>query len=102
MPPITASSRFSLATSRLVKSKRFITLMLSRRLAPARGAVMAGSVLQHLAAGQQRRQDERGRSLGADRLLDRAVDDELQLVETGDGVVLDADGVQHRPHGTAD
>src|SRR5258708_25936380 len=102
MPPITASSRVSLRTSRLVSSKRFITLALAGQLAGFSCAIMAASRLEDFAAGQERREDERGRSLRGDRLLDRPVDDELQLIEPGDRVRLDRQRLEHRPHGAAD
>src|ERR1700733_10234107 len=59
------------------------------------------SLLENLAAGQKRRQDQRHRRLCRDRLLDRSVDDELEFVEPGRGVMLHRQRVEHRPHGAA-
>ena len=50
---------------------------------------------------KQRRQDEGDRRLRRHRLLDRAVDDEGKLVVARDGVMLDAERIEHRPHGPA-
>src|ERR1700754_1380360 len=91
MPATTASSWRSWATSRWVKSKRFITFVL----------LISGSPSKDFAAGQQRRQDAGDRCLGRHRLFDRAVDDECKLVVARDGVGLDAERIEHRPHGAA-
>src|SRR5690348_10962599 len=95
MPPTTASSFWSSATSRLVMSKRFRTF-------GSFGGISRSSLREGFAAGQQRRKDQACRRLGRDRLLDRAVQDELELVDAGDRVMLDAKRLEHRPHGAAD
>src|SRR5450755_499549 len=100
MPPTTASSRLSWPTSRLVKSKRFITLALCAPTAPV-CLVMGGSSLEHFAAGQQRREDEDDRGLCRHRLLDRAVDYEGELVLARDRMIFDAERIDNRPHGLA-
>src|SRR3954464_4575281 len=74
MPPTTASSFFNFAISREVRSKRFMTLVL-------RVLFMASSLVKRLAPGQQRREDQRHRRLRGEGLLDRAVDDEFELIE---------------------
>src|SRR5580692_129013 len=99
MPPMTASSFFSLATSLEVRSNRFITLVL--REAVLVWVFMPITLVEGLAAGQQRRQDQRHRRLRGNGLLDRPVDDEIELVEPGRGVMLHRQRVQHRPHGAA-
>src|SRR5215475_5664564 len=70
MPPITASSFFSFATRREVRSKRFITLVL--RAGCAACVVMPlASFVKDLAAGEQRREDQGHRRLRGDGLLHR-------------------------------
>src|SRR5262249_35034881 len=101
MPPTTASSRLSLPTKRRVSSKRLITLALPAGAGPC-VLVMAPSLLEHFAAGQQRREDQRSRRLRRHRLLDGAVEDELELVVARDGVVLERQRVEHGPHGASD
>src|SRR6266849_9756397 len=100
MPPITASWYFSFATSREVRSNRFITLMLRA------GGLVAmfmrfHSLLEDFAAGQKRRQDQRHRSLRGDGLFDRSIDDELEFVEPRGSVVLHRQRIEQRPHGAA-
>src|SRR5215831_19999515 len=101
IPPITASSFFSFATSREVRSKRFITLVL--RIAVLMDWLAWDRLfVEHLAAGEQRREDQRHRRLRGDGLLDRAIDDELGFLESCDGVMLHGERVQHWAHGAAD
>src|SRR6478609_9086344 len=95
MPPTTASSFFSLPSKREVTSKRFITLVL-------RVVFIASSLVKRLAAGQERREDQRHRRLRGKSLLERAIDDEFELVEPCRGVVFHRKRVEHRPHGAAD
>src|SRR5665647_1918628 len=101
MPPITASSRLSWPTRRWVRSKRFMIFALCAPMAPVCTWVMGCSILEHFAAGEQLRQDETGRRLGCDRLLDRAVDDESEFVLARDRMGFDAERIEHRPHGPA-
>src|SRR5664279_5558839 len=100
MPPMTASSCLSWPTSRLVKSKRFITLALCAPTAPV-CVVVIGSSLEYFAAGQQRRQDKGDGRLRRHRLLDRAVDDEGEFVVARNGMGFDPERIEHRPHGLA-
>src|SRR5258707_9106102 len=102
MPPMTASSRLSFPTSRLVKSNRFITLALCAPIAPVDFVLMALSTLEHFAAGQQRREDEGHRRLRRHRLLDRAIEDECQFIMPRDRNIFDRERIEHRPHGLAD
>src|SRR5262249_54459861 len=102
MPPMTASSRVSLSTTRCVSAKRFITLALWAPTAPVFFPLMAASLPKDFAAGEKRRQDKRDRRLRRYRLLDPAVEDERELALAGDGVILDRERVEHRPHGLAD
>src|ERR1700752_3275927 len=95
MPPITASSCFNFATSREVRSKRFITLVF-------RIAVLMVPLTCRTPCRRKRREDQRPWRLRGDGLLDGAVGDELELIEPGDGVVLHGKRVQNRAHGAAD
>src|SRR5437868_6001020 len=101
MPPMTASSRLSCATSRFVNSKRFITLALCAPTAPDGFVLIAASPFEHFAAGEQRRQDKGDRRLRRHGLLDGAVDGEGELVLARDGDVFDRERIEHRPHGLA-
>src|SRR5947209_19736530 len=98
MPPITASSCLSFATRREVTSKRFITLVLRAFIFEL---IWPDSLVEHLAAREQRAEDQRDRRLRRDGLLDRAVGDEFELVEPGDGAMVPRQRVEHRPHGKA-
>src|SRR5260370_689717 len=64
-----------------------------------RALVISG--FEHFAARKERRQDEGHCRLGRHSLLDRAVDDEFELVMARDGVGFDSERLKHRTHGAA-
>src|ERR1051326_6705425 len=107
MPPITASSWRRWAIMRLVMSKRFITFACSRRTGRFAGRAPGSAISplllrEDFAAGQQRVQNETAWRLGRERLRNRAIHDELHVVDVSYRGAFDQQRIQHRPHRARD